>query len=197
VNVVSGPGRWAARRSGRAPADRLPDVPAVRAGAAAGEEAAGPSAVKPEPTGAEPAATGVQPAAPSGAVTPPQGLFDIENAFALWVAGGWWMVPITGMSLIMVVVAIERSFALRRKRLMPEELVNQLGQLSGGQGGFDPRQAYRLCQQFPCAASAVLRAMLVKVGRPHSEVEHAVPKRRNGRRNGPLPTSAGSTCAPG
>jgi biopolymer transport protein ExbB len=107
-------------------------------------------------------------------VTPPQGLFDIGNAFALWVAGGWWMVPITGMSLIMVIVSIERGLALRRKRLMPEELVNQLGQLSGGQGGFDPRQAYRLCQQFPCAAASVLRAMLVKVGRPHSEVEHAV-----------------------
>jgi biopolymer transport protein ExbB len=139
-----------------------------------GEEAVGPSAVKPQPTGAEPAATEAQPVAPSNVVTPPTGLFDLNNAFALWVAGGWWMVPITFMSLIMVTVSIERALALRRKRLIPEELVTQLSQLSGSQGGFDPRQAYRLCQQFPCAASAVIRAMLVKVGRPHAEVEHAV-----------------------
>ena len=139
-----------------------------------GEEAAGPSAVKPQPAGAEPAAADPPPVAPAEFVTPPTGLFDINNAFALWVAGGWWMVPITFMSLIMVTVTIERGLALRRKRLIPGELVDQLGQLSGSQGGFDPRQAYRLCQQFPCAASAVIRAMLVKVGRPHSEVEHAV-----------------------
>jgi biopolymer transport protein ExbB len=139
-----------------------------------GEEAAGPSAVQPPPAGAEPAAADPPPVAPAEFVTPPTGLFDINNAFALWVAGGWWMVPITFMSLIMVTVTIERGLALRRKRLIPEELVTQLSQLSGSQGGFDPRQAYRLCQQFPCAASAVIRAMLVKVGRPHSEVEHAV-----------------------
>ena len=139
-----------------------------------GEEAAGPSAVTPQPNDAEPATTEGQPVAPPDVVTPPTGLFDVNNAFALWVAGGWWMVPITFMSLVMVTVSIERGLALRRKRLIPEELVTQLSQLSGSQGGFDPRQAYRLCQQFPCAASAVIRAMLVKVGRPHSEVEHAV-----------------------
>jgi len=136
-----------------------------------GEEAAGPSAA---PVEAEPAAAGDQPVAPSAPVTPPSSLFDIGNAFSLAVAGGMWMVPILGMSLLMVIFAIERGLALRRSRLMPDELVSQLGQLIGGQGGFDPRQAYRLCQQFPCAASSVIRAMLVKVGRPHSEVEHAV-----------------------
>ncbi len=114
------------------------------------------------------------PAAPPTAVTPPKGLFDIENAFSLAVAGGWWMVPILGLSLLMVTFAIERGLALRRSRMMPEELVSQLGQLGGGQASFDPRQVYRLCQQFPCAASSVIRAMLVKVGRPHAEVEHAV-----------------------
>ncbi|MCU0983064.1 MAG: MotA/TolQ/ExbB proton channel family protein [Pirellulaceae bacterium] len=135
------------------------------------EEAAGPSATPVEP---EPAAADDQPVAPSAPVTPPSSLFDIGNAFSLAVAGGMWMVPIIGMSLLMVTFAIERGLALRRSRLMPDELVSQLGQLSSGQGGFDPRQAYRLCQQFPCAASSVMRAMLVKVGRPHSEVEHAV-----------------------
>jgi biopolymer transport protein ExbB len=135
-----------------------------------GEETAGPSATAAE---AEPAGND-QPAAPTSSVTPPTGLFDVGNAFSLAIAGGWWMAPIFVLSLLMVTFAIERGFALRRSRLMPDALVTQLGQLSGGQGGFDPRQAYRLCQQFPCAASAVIRAMLVKVGRPHAEVEHAV-----------------------
>jgi biopolymer transport protein ExbB len=138
----------------------------------AGEEAAGPSAA-PAPA-AEPAAAGDQPLAPNIPVTPPKGLFDIGNAFSLAVAGGWWMVPILVLSLLMVTFAIERGLALRRSRMMPDDLVTQLGQLSAGPAGFDPRQVYRLCQQFPCAASSVIRAMLVKVGRPHSEVEHAV-----------------------
>lgn len=138
------------------------------------EDEAGPSA--PAVSDTEPAANGAagQPAAPATSVTPPTGLLDVGNALSLAIAGGWWMVPIFGLSLLMVTFAIERGLALRRSRMMPDDLVTQLGQLSGGQGGFDPRQAYRLCQQFPCAAAAVIRAMLVKIGRPHSEVEHAV-----------------------
>lgn len=138
------------------------------------EEAAGPSAAAAPGEAGEPTVAGDQPVAPNPSVTPPSSLFDIGNAFSLAVAGGMWMVPILGMSLLMVIFAIERGLALRRSRLMPNGLVSQLGQLSSGQGSFDPRQAYRLCQQFPCAASSVIRAMLVKVGRPHVEVEHAV-----------------------
>jgi len=138
-----------------------------------GEEMAGPRPADAIGADAEPAVDD-RPAASSTTVTPPSGLFDVGNAFSLAIAGGWWMVPIFVLSLLMVTFAIERGFALRRSRLMPDALVTQLGQLSGGPGGFDPRQAYRLCQQFPCAASAVIRAMLVKVGRPHAEVEHAV-----------------------
>jgi biopolymer transport protein ExbB len=138
-----------------------------------GDEA-GPSAAVVSETEPEVNGTPDPPTAPSSPVTPPTGLLDVGNAFSLAIAGGWWMVPIFALSLLMVTFAIERGLALRRSRMMPDDLVTQLGQLSGGQGGFDPRQAYRLCQQFPCAASAVIRAMLVKIGRPHSEVEHAV-----------------------
>jgi biopolymer transport protein ExbB len=42
--------------------------------------------------------------------------------------------------------------------------------------GFDPRAAYRLCQQYPSAAASVLRAALVKIGRPPAELETAVVK---------------------
>jgi len=134
-------------------------------------EIAGPSAEPTEPAPAGPAVEAVEPGtAPGAGATRLEGI----SFFRLLVAGGWFMVPIAFMSLLGAVFAIERGLALRRSRVAPEELVNQLGQLSSGQTGFDPRQAYRVCQQFPCAASAVIRAMLVKVGRPHNEIEHAV-----------------------
>ncbi len=96
------------------------------------------------------------------------------NFFALLLQGGWFMVPITLMSLLVVTVVIERSIALRRSRVLPVELVQELGRLGGSQGNFDPREAYRICQRYPSAASNVVRSMLLKVGRPHSEVEHTV-----------------------
>ncbi len=96
------------------------------------------------------------------------------NVFTLIVKGGWFMVPILLMSLLVATFTIERFIALREEKVLPRELISDLGRLGGHQGGFDPRQAYRLCQQFPSTASNVIRAMLLKVGRPHAEVEHAV-----------------------
>jgi biopolymer transport protein ExbB len=96
------------------------------------------------------------------------------NVFALLIKGGYFMLPIFLMSLLVVTFIIERFIALRRDRLLPDDLVSELGRLGGSQGSFDPRQAYRVCQKYPSAASTVIRAMLLKVGRPHSEVEHAV-----------------------
>jgi biopolymer transport protein ExbB len=96
------------------------------------------------------------------------------NVFTLLVKGGFFMVPIFLMSLLVVTFIIERFIALRRERVLPNELIVDLGKLGGSQGSFDPRQAYRICQKHPSSASSVIRAMLLKVGRPHSEVEHAV-----------------------
>ncbi|MBM4089644.1 MAG: MotA/TolQ/ExbB proton channel family protein [Planctomycetes bacterium] len=96
------------------------------------------------------------------------------NFFLLIVSGGWLMIPIGMMSLLTVTIFIERMIALRRGRVLPEMLVKELGRLGGSQGSFDPREAYRVCQRYPSAASTVVRAMLLKVGRPHSEVEHTV-----------------------
>lgn len=96
------------------------------------------------------------------------------NFLDLLVQGGFFMIPILVMSLMVVTIAIERFIGLRRSKVLPDGLVAGLGQLGGPQGGFDPRKAYKLCQQFPSAAANVVRAMLLKVGRPHNEVEHAV-----------------------
>ncbi len=96
------------------------------------------------------------------------------NPLQLLLDGGLLMVPIALMSLVVVLFGVERALGLRRSKVIPGELVDAFGQLAGSQAGFDPRRAYRLCQQHPCAAANVIRAMLLKIGRPHAEVEHTV-----------------------
>ncbi len=96
------------------------------------------------------------------------------NMFSLLISGGYFMIPIGLLSMVVVTFGVERTLGLRRNKVIPEPLVAGLSDLGNRSGGFDPRQAYRLCQQFPSAASHVIRAMLLKVGRPHSEVEHTV-----------------------
>ena len=109
-----------------------------------------------------------------GAGATPRPEIESINIFTLLVQGGAFMIPILLMSLLVVTFAIERFIGLRRNRVLPTALVEGLGQLGGPQGGFDPRKAYKLCQQYPSAAATVVRAMLLKVGRPHSELVHAV-----------------------
>jgi biopolymer transport protein ExbB len=91
----------------------------------------------------------------------------------LYLAGGVFIIPITILSFVAIAFFVERAFALRRRKVIPPDLVEGFGDMSA-EGGFDPRKAYRLCQQFSSPAANVIRAMLLKVGRPHAEVEQAV-----------------------
>lgn len=96
------------------------------------------------------------------------------NFFELLVRGGVFMIPIAGVSIIVVMFAFERAFHIRRSRILPRGLVKGLGQIARESESLEPRAAYKLCLQFPSAASNVIRSMLLKVGRPHSEVESAI-----------------------
>ncbi|MEX0939084.1 MAG: MotA/TolQ/ExbB proton channel family protein [Pirellulales bacterium] len=96
------------------------------------------------------------------------------NLLELIVRGGWLMVPIGVISILVLALSIERWISLRRQRVIPGELVESLSTMSQSRGGFDPRRAYRICQQHPSTTSSIIRAMLLKVGRPHSEVERTV-----------------------
>jgi biopolymer transport protein ExbB len=96
------------------------------------------------------------------------------NLWELLQRGGWFMLPLGLLSLVVVALSIERTLALRREKILPAKLVRELGNLSRDEEGFDPRSAFRLCQRYPSAASRVLRVMLLKAGRPQSEVEYAV-----------------------
>lgn len=104
---------------------------------------------------------------------PPEELASID-LLELMVRGGLLMLPIAGMSLLVVMFGLERTLGLRRRKVLPPRLIAGLGKLAGQEGGLDPRQAYKLCQQHPSAAANVIRVMLLKVGRPHAELEHAV-----------------------
>jgi biopolymer transport protein ExbB len=92
----------------------------------------------------------------------------------LAVAGGVFMIPIAAMSLLAVTMAIERLFALRRQRVLPEGLAKGLIELEQRQGPFAVNEALTLCQQYPSAAANVARAMLARTGRPLAEIESAV-----------------------
>ena len=130
----------------------------------------GPSAT-PVATPAPSEAPAVEtPVAPARAANTPPPLDFLQ----LLISGGEFMWPILGFSILAVTMAIERAINLRRGRVIPAGLIAALGQLGSSSGGFDPRKAYRICQQFPSTAATVIRAMLLKIGRPHSEVEHAV-----------------------
>ena len=128
-----------------------------------GEAAAGPSS-EPAPIGDAQAA-----AAPT---TPPKS--KSINIFELAVAGGIFMIPIAGMSILAVTMTIERLLALRRQRVLPDGLVTRLHRLCADTGRFDPRKAHRICDQYPSAAANVIRAMLLRVGRPILEIESTV-----------------------
>ena len=96
------------------------------------------------------------------------------NFLSLLFRGGWFMIPLVLLSFAVVAIGIERVLVLRRERLLPSELITHIGMLAQAPGGLDPREAYKLCQLHPSSASRIFRATLVKVGRPHVEVENAL-----------------------
>lgn len=96
------------------------------------------------------------------------------NFLSLLTQGGWFMIPLLLLSIGVVTIAIERALALRREKVFPHELIDELSMLSREPGGLVPRRAYEACQRFPSSAAYVLRSMLVKVGRSQLEIENSV-----------------------
>jgi biopolymer transport protein ExbB len=97
-----------------------------------------------------------------------------EKRIDLWqlaMDGGPLMIPIYAASVVVIGFAFERAFALRRRMLLPPELVTELGDVAKRAGGLDPRAVYRACLRYPSSASNILRAVLLKVGRPYAELE--------------------------
>jgi biopolymer transport protein ExbB len=130
------------------------------------QEAFSEPAAAPEPEAAEPTADAAPALVPSTQAE--------INLFELLVKGGYLMIPIGIMSIVVMVFAVERAIGMRKSRVLPADFVQGLGKLAKSGGGLDPRLAYRLCQLHKCTASNVVKAALLKLGRPHTEVEKAV-----------------------
>ncbi|WP_158265648.1 MotA/TolQ/ExbB proton channel family protein [Blastopirellula marina] len=105
-----------------------------------------------------------------------QRLNDTESLtlVSLVLRGGRMMIPLGVISVVVVALTFERWFALRKSRIIPYRLQRELSQLRLSEKGLDPREAYKLCKQYPSALGNVVKAMLLRIGRPQSEVEHAV-----------------------
>ncbi|MDZ4849305.1 MAG: MotA/TolQ/ExbB proton channel family protein [Pirellulaceae bacterium] len=92
---------------------------------------------------------------------------------SLLVKGGVFMIPIGLVSLVALMFIFERLIGLRTGRLLPRQFVRKMVQLSRESTSLDPREVYKLCMNYPSAASHVVQAALLRVGRPQQEVQSA------------------------
>lgn len=95
------------------------------------------------------------------------------DLLTLITRGGAFMIPIGIMSLLVVALAVERSLSLRRNKLMPEPLVDDLTALTKPIDRFNPSVAMRSCQESTSPLSRVVVAMLERTGQPLSDIERA------------------------
>jgi biopolymer transport protein ExbB len=123
------------------------------------------------PTGVDPAAA--QPAATDDAPIP-LAEQEMPSVWNLAVQGGFFMIPIGLASVVVIAFALERTIGLRSRRIIPPQLLSELESLDAEGTGIDPRAAYKVCQESPSPLGAIVRAAVLKIGRPHSEVEKAV-----------------------
>ena len=95
----------------------------------------------------------------------------------LWdlaVRGGVFMIPIGLCSIVVLAFALERRVGLQKGRIIPRGLLVALQKLNQPNIGIDPRLAYDECQKFRSPLGRVIQAAILKVGRPHAELEKAV-----------------------
>ena len=108
----------------------------------------------------EPPADPVAPSAPSGI-----------DLLTLVSRGGAFMIPIGLMSLLVVAIAVERLATLRKRKIIPPLLVEELHELTRPLEPFNPAAAYELCIGHPSSAARVVTAMLLRTGQPISDIE--------------------------
>jgi biopolymer transport protein ExbB len=88
--------------------------------------------------------------------------------------GGIFMIPIAGISVLVLAFGIERAIALRRQRVIPEGLFQQVLDRALLPTGIDVAAANAVCQQYPSPAAHVVQGALAKAGKAESEIEQAI-----------------------
>ena len=98
---------------------------------------------------------------------------EMPSLWNLAIQGGWFMIPIGIASIVTVAFTLERLNGLRRARILPPALIDQL-RLLMGKGAPDPNALWDAAQNHPSPTAALIRAAVLKTGRPQPEVEAAV-----------------------
>ncbi len=96
------------------------------------------------------------------------------NILELLRQGGAIMLVIGIISLLVVAVAFERLFALRRGKLYPNGLRREVRKASTELGEFQPGLLFGAAERYHSVAARILHDMLQKVGRPVPEVEATI-----------------------
>ena len=108
------------------------------------------------------------PAADKAVAAPTQGI----DAMNLLLQGGWVMVPLALVSLLVVMWTLERLVSLRSSRILPSSLLRPLTQMIRKSDVLPVQDAYHLCSKSPSVAANVIATTLVRTGRPMPELEH-------------------------
>ena len=89
----------------------------------------------------------------------------------LIVRGGWLMVPIFLCSVVALGFFIERLFKLRRSKVLPRDVMQQVGDLISRRKYAD---AMYICQGRPSAISRIYHAALKASGQPRPAIKEVV-----------------------
>ncbi|GAB5442151.1 MAG: hypothetical protein Fues2KO_25000 [Fuerstiella sp.] len=98
---------------------------------------------------------------------------DLPSVWNLAVQGGWFMIPIAVASVISLTFTLERIVGLRRSRVLPRSVLRSLKELLAS-GSVEPRALWQCCEGSRAPLARIIRAAVLKTGRPQSEVEAAV-----------------------
>lgn len=112
--------------------------------------------------------TGAASEQPSGS-SQPTGI----DLLTLVTRGGAFMIPIGLMSLLVVALAVERMLTLRRRKIVPRSLADDLRELTNPIQKFDASAAYESCIDRRSPAARVIIAMLMRTGQPMADIERA------------------------
>ena len=93
------------------------------------------------------------------------------DLLSLIASGGRFMIPIGLMSLLVVALATERTLSLRRNKVIPRQLINELSQLADPVDKLNPKLAYLACRDHPSPTGHVIGSMMLRTGQSLGEIE--------------------------
>lgn len=139
--------------------------------------AGAPASARPADPGSGPANEGgpLIPAAPDAEAAADQEASGGRTASVVdrLLQGGVLMIPLAICSLVVFALAVERSVALRRGRIIPRPFVRRFTEcVQDGQLSYE--EALEICDEFDCPVAEVFHATVKRWGRPTVEVEQAV-----------------------